>query len=308
MSSHEFYLNGNVTCDFIKYGGYSTFSNNIFWLQVFQLFGMLWLANLVLALEQCTLAGAFSSYYWAKRKPEDIPSCPVATGFARAIAFHVGSLAFGSLIIAIVQIIRITLEYINHKLKDKENDFAKFLMKCLRCCFWCLQKFLEFLNTNAYILIAIHGKNFCWSAKEAFKLIGRNIIRVIVIDKIADFIIFIGKVVVVTGVTALAWAFFTDQFPSVIELKSPTLHYYWMPIFITVGTSYFIASGFFKIFSMAIDTIFLCFLDDLEINDGTSARPYRMTKDLRVLLHKNNTATSNTISEGYRNLSMDDTA
>ncbi|GFR78489.1 choline transporter-like protein 2 [Elysia marginata] len=73
--------------------------------------------------------------------------------------------------------IRIILEYIEYKLKDSENRVAKFIIKCLQCCFWCLEKFLKFLNKNAYIMIAIHGKNFCFSAKDAFMLIMRNIVR-----------------------------------------------------------------------------------------------------------------------------------
>lgn len=35
-----------------------------------------------------------------------------------------------------------------------ENRFAKFLMTCLKCCFWCLEKFIKFLNRNAYIMVS----------------------------------------------------------------------------------------------------------------------------------------------------------
>ncbi|PNI51559.1 SLC44A2 isoform 6, partial [Pan troglodytes] len=58
-----------------------------------------------------------------------------------------------------------------------ENKFAKCLMTCLKCCFWCLEKFIKFLNRNAYIMIAIYGTNFCTSARNAFFLLMRNIIR-----------------------------------------------------------------------------------------------------------------------------------
>ncbi|VDI31412.1 Hypothetical predicted protein [Mytilus galloprovincialis] len=91
--------------------------------------------------------------------------------------YHLGSLAFGSLIIAIIQIIRVLLEYVDGKLKGSENPVAKFFVKCMKCCFWCLEKFLRFLNKNAYIMIAAHGKNFCTSAKNAFMLIMRNCVR-----------------------------------------------------------------------------------------------------------------------------------
>jgi len=67
--------------------------------------------------------------------------------------YHTGSLAFGSLIIAIIQVIRIILEYIDHKLKGKENKVVKFIICCCKCCFWCLEKFMKFLNRNAYIMV-----------------------------------------------------------------------------------------------------------------------------------------------------------
>jgi len=43
--------------------------------------------------------------------------------------YHLGSIAFGSLIIAIIQIIRVILEYVNHKLNKYDNAVVKFLLK-----------------------------------------------------------------------------------------------------------------------------------------------------------------------------------
>ena len=37
---------------------------------------------------------------------------------------------------------------------------------------------------------------------------------------------------------------------------------------------------------MAVDTLFLCFLEDLERNDGTPEKPYYMSKSLRKILGK----------------------
>ena len=44
-------------------------------------------------------------------------------------------------------------------------------------------------------------------------------------------------------------------------------------------------SAFFGVYSMAVDTIFLCFLEDLERNNGED-RPYLMSKDLKRILGK----------------------
>ena len=54
---------------------------------------------------------------------------PLLMSFWRCFRYHLGTLAFGSLIIAIVQMIRIVLEYVDRKLKNNENEVTKFIMK-----------------------------------------------------------------------------------------------------------------------------------------------------------------------------------
>ncbi|TRY97300.1 hypothetical protein DNTS_020591 [Danionella cerebrum] len=229
-------------CLFAFYGGETPYHKYLILLQFYNVFLFFWCANFVTGLGQMTLAGAFASYYWAFKKPEDIPSFPLCASLGRSLRYHTGSLAFGSLILAIVQVIRVLLEYIDHKLKGAENKFAKFLLCCLKCCFWCLEKFIKFMNRNAYIMVAIYGKNFCRSARDAFFLLMRNVIRVVVLDKT-----------------------------------------------VLVG-SYLIAHGFFSVYSMCVDTLFLCFLEDLERNDGSPERPYLMSENLLNVLKKKNQA------------------
>ncbi|XP_053577958.1 choline transporter-like protein 4 [Bombina bombina] len=276
-------------CIFYSYNKEGLFQSNLFNLQIYNVFGFLWCLNFVIALGQCTLAGAFASYYWAFNKPKDIPFFPVSASFMRTLRYHTGSLAFGSLILTIIQLIRILLEYLDHKLKDAQNPCTRFILCCLKCCFWCLEKFIKFLNRNAYIMIAIYGKNFCVSAKNAFKLLMRNIVRVVVLDKVTDLLIFFGKLLVVGGVGVLAFFFFSGRLPIPNDqFKSPTLNYYWIPILTVVVGSYFIAQGFFSVYNMCVDTLFLCFLEDLERNDGSQEKPYYMPKSLMSILNKKN--------------------
>ncbi|XP_069050100.1 choline transporter-like protein 5-B isoform X2 [Lepisosteus oculatus] len=274
-------------CTFAFYGGESLYHKYILVLQLCNLLVFLWLVNFVIALGQCTLAGAFASYYWALRKPADIPACPLFSSFGRAIRYHTGSLAFGSLILAIVQLIRIVLEYLDHKIKGAQNSFARFLLCCLKCCFWCLEHFIKFMNRNAYIMIAVYGKNFCTSAKEAFFLLMRNVVRVAVLDEVTDFLLFLGKVLIAGSVGVLAFFFFTHKIP-IFEGEVPSLNYYWVPLLTVIFGSYLIAHGFFSVYAMCVDTLFLCFLEDLERNDGSPARPYHMSSSLKKILNKFN--------------------
>nr|XP_039269182.1 choline transporter-like protein 2 isoform X1 [Styela clava] len=290
QANHTYANDSSIKCAFIEYGGDSVFHQNTLWLQIACLFGLFWLLNWVIALGECTLAGAFASYYWAFKKPRDIPALPLFGAFGRTLRYHTGSLAFGAFIIALIQIIRVMLEYIDHKVKSSESKVAKFVIKCCKCCFWCLEKFMKFLNRNAYIMVAVYGKNFCWSAKEAFKLIMRNIIRVAVVDKVTDFLLFMGKLIVTSGLVALSWAFFSNQI-SFVSGYVPSLNYYWLPIVVIGIGAYIVAAGFFNTYGMAVDTIFLCFLEDLERNDGTPERPYFANKELLELFGRKNTQT-----------------
>ncbi|KAG8235205.1 hypothetical protein J437_LFUL015299 [Ladona fulva] len=257
------------------------------WLQAFNLFGTLWLLFFISAAGEMVLAGVFGTWYWTWNKAVGLPFFAVTGSIWRTLRYHIGTLAFGSLLIAICRFIRIMLEYIHHKLKKRDNKVVQCLLCCLRCCFWCLEKFLRFLNRNAYVMCAIHGTNFCKSAKDAFNLLLRNVIRVIVLDKVTDFLLFLGKILIVTGMTVSAYYVFGNE-TTFFEGWVPQLNYYFLPIIVIAIGTYFIATVFFGVYAMAIDTLFLCFLEDSERNDGSAEKPYFMSKNLMKILGKKN--------------------
>uniref|UniRef100_A0A673CUD8 Choline transporter-like protein n=1 Tax=Sphaeramia orbicularis TaxID=375764 RepID=A0A673CUD8_9TELE len=257
-------------CLFAFYGGETVYHKYLIGLQFYNVFLFFWCANFVTALGQMTLAGAFASYYWAFVKPDDMPAFPVFSALGRSLRYACVKTVCYFQILCISQ-----------------NKFAKFLLCCLKCCFWCLEKFIKFLNRNAYIMVAIYGKNFCTSARDAFFLLLRNMIRVAVLDKVTDFLLFLGKLLIVGLVGVFAFFFFSGRVRA-FENTAPSLHYYWVPILTVVIGSYLIAHGFFSVYAMCVDTLFLCFLEDLERNDGSAERPYLMPESLRKILNKKN--------------------
>jgi len=202
----------------------------------------------------------------------------------RTFRYHIGSLALGSFIIALVQFVRYLLYKVEKGLKGKENWFLKSLFKVLQCLLLCFERFLKFLNKNAYIEIAIYGYSFCKGAKWAFQLITRNIIRVVVVTKISDYLLFLGKIIVtvIVGIVGnILIEYYSDQ---------PT---YWVtPLLVILFNAYGTAYCFMAVLDMAIDTIFLCFCEDLERNDGSEAKPYFMDPKLRKYIDKDSKGNS----------------
>lgn len=129
------------------------------------------------------LAGAFATWYWTFKK-SNVPFFTLTNSMARTITYNLGTVAFGSLIITICRLIRVCLEYVDQKTKQFDNPFSRAVLCCCKCFFACLESFLKFINKNAYIMCAIHGKGFVSSAKNAFSLLMRNILRVFVLDKV----------------------------------------------------------------------------------------------------------------------------
>ena len=84
-----------------------------------------------------------------------------------------------------------------------------------KCCLWCLEKFMRFINRNAYIMCAIKSTNFCKSAQSAFNLLMRNLVRVVVLDSVVDFLLFLGKLVIVLITGAVSYLAFAGYFPEI---------------------------------------------------------------------------------------------
>ncbi|CAB4055499.1 SLC44A2_4_5 [Lepeophtheirus salmonis] len=219
-------------CEFFRYG--PTDVANI--LQLINLFGLFWGLFFISAMGQMILAGAFASWYWAFDKKRDVPSTPLLSSSYRTFRYHLGTLAFGSLIIAIIRFIRVMLERVEEKLKQyhQDNPVVKAILCCCKCCFWCLEKFMRFLNRNAYIMTAIYGYNFCSSAREAFSLLMRNAVRVIVLDSVTDFILLLSKMFIV-GIVGIGTFFVFSG--KITFLILPQLNYPLLPIsIILIGT------------------------------------------------------------------------
>ncbi|CAG0884688.1 unnamed protein product [Darwinula stevensoni] len=275
---------GNPTCIFFGYTG----RQELFNIHIMNIFAFLWAICFLSAWGELVLAITFVQWYWSRKKSS--LHYPLSYGIWCSIRYHIGTLALGSLLIALLKFIRLALEYLDYQLqKYQQNAVAKAILCCCKCCFYCLEKFLKFMNRNAYVLVAINGYSFCTAIRKTFSLVMRNVVRFAVIDKTTDFLLFLGKLTVV-GIVGILSFFVFDKRISFMEDYIPETNYYLTPVFTIVIGTFFIASCFFSVYEMAIDTLFICFLEDCEKNDGSEEKPYAMPKNLMKLLGKKNKA------------------
>jgi choline transporter-like protein 2/4/5 len=252
------------------------------YLLIYHLFGLLWTNEFIQATSYATIAGAFCEYYWTLDK-RTMRSFPVIRSYWRTLRYHLGSIAFGSLIIAIVQMIRIALEYIDQKMRStkQENTVIKVVMACLRCCMWCFEKCLKFLNKNAYIIMSMKGSSFCPSMKDSFSLLFANAARVATVSMISKFLMLLGKLFI-TAFSVFMMFLFIKYPPSSLpgfflgDLKHVSSPIF--PMLLTGLLGYAVASFFLDIYGTAIDTILLCFCEDCQVNKSSGT--YYMSDEL----------------------------
>ncbi|KAL5021272.1 hypothetical protein ScPMuIL_000427 [Solemya velum] len=229
----------------------------------YHVIGLIWTSEFIIACQQLVISGAVARWYFAREKNQ--LSCVICNSIGHLCFYHLGSIAYGALIITLVKLPRWILMYLEKKTKNSQNSCAACCLKCCTCCLWCLEKCLKYLNQNSYTVIAIQGTGFCSSTKKAFLTLVSNSLRVAALNSVGDFMLFLGKI----GVTASTGAV------GILWLKSRgDLHYYAVPVLLICVFAYFIAHSFLSVYEMVVDAILLCFCHDSEINDGSPERPY----------------------------------
>jgi hypothetical protein len=86
--------------------------NNERYMFYYHVFALLWINAFILAWATFVTASAACIWYFNHGHP-DSKIAPIRTSLWRSIFYHMGSLAFGSLILAVIQAIRLALAYLN---------------------------------------------------------------------------------------------------------------------------------------------------------------------------------------------------
>lgn len=225
------------------------------------IFSFFWTSQFIVALGEIIIAFAVSKWFFSRDKSM-IGNTTVLAAICQSLFYHAGTAAFGSLIIAIISTIRTVLAYIQKKAKQTKNKVIVAVLMCLQCCMWALEKFMKFLNKNAYIQTAIFGTSFCQSARSAFFLILRNAVRIGTLSAVSQFVVLIGQLFISVATAGSSYIL-------IDHMLSDKIHSPIAPVLFIVFLSFITASMFMNVFSMVTNTILQCFIADEEMFQGS---------------------------------------
>lgn len=162
-----------------------------------------WTSELIKAVFFTTIAGTFGAWYYAL--PGDKARGASIKSFGRAISLSLGSLAFGSLIIALLDLLRAVLSIVQSS-EAAGGDMVGAAIACVaNCLLGCVQWAVELFNKYAYINIALYGNSYIKAAKETWRLVKDRGIDAIAQDCLTGIVFSFGSVIVgvITWVQAL---------------------------------------------------------------------------------------------------------
>ncbi|XP_044528013.1 choline transporter-like protein 3 isoform X1 [Gracilinanus agilis] len=263
----------------------------------YHLIGLIWTSEFILACQQMTIAGAVVTCYFNRNK-SDPPRRPILSSLVTLFYYHQGTVVKGSFLITMVRIPRTVFTYLSNALKEKEDSACtKYIHKCCFCCLWFLDKCLSHLTQNAYIATSINGTDFCTSAKDTLNILSKNPGHVASITCLGDFIIFLGKMFVV---------YFTVFGGLMAFNYHRELQVWAIPLLLVAFFAYLVAHNFLSVFETVLDALFLCFVIDMETNDGSPEKPYFMDQELMSFVNRSNKLIDSRIRRNRKSLGNDD--
>lgn len=130
---------------------FDDFTKNCGW---YMLFAFFWTSNFIVAVGDLIIAVSVAKWYFTKNK-SSIGSWTVLGSIVDVCWYHAGTAAYGSLIIALIQLIRSIIAKLQKEAEKADSKIAKCILCCCQCFFWCLECCMKFINKNAYIQTAI---------------------------------------------------------------------------------------------------------------------------------------------------------
>ena len=231
------------------------------WLALLGLTGV-WTLCFIRHVQHCAVAGALSSWYFADGERWHGLGIGLVVGtLGRVLGRHTGSVAAGSLLITLLQAVRIFVIVVMKRLKACAGDssVARLACCCVQCCLGCVERCVRYISRNAYVVMMVKGTSFCGAATEALSLLTKHMMKVAVLRSVGWSFLVLGKLFVTGAAAGTGALVLLTQPPWSDELFSifPAV------LAISLG-AWFVGSAFMGVYNMAIDTVFLCYTIDLE--------------------------------------------
>ncbi|ORY11336.1 plasma-membrane choline transporter-domain-containing protein [Clohesyomyces aquaticus] len=225
---------------------------------VFITFAMYWISEWLKNTIHTTISGVYGSWYFCGN---NFPSGATRGALKRSLTYSFGSISLGSLIVAIINMLRQLCSVAQQSARQDGNIFGTILFCCLQCLIGLLDWAVTFLNRYAFSHIALYGKSYLAAAKDTWKMIKDRGIDALVNECLIGPVLTMGATFIGYSCALLAYLYLIFTSPAYNENGAYT------PV--VVAFAFLIGLQICNIFttplSSGIDTIFVAMAWDPEV-------------------------------------------
>ncbi|KAI0516284.1 hypothetical protein KFK09_008956 [Dendrobium nobile] len=181
------------------------------------------------------------------RSSASMPPKPLLKSLRFAVTTSFGSICYGSLFTAAIRTLRWEIRGIRSKIGSNE---------CLLCCvdflFHLVETLVRFFNKYAYVQIAVNGKGFNHSARDAWELFQSTGIEALVAYDCSGAVLLMGIILggLVTGTCSGVWTWFRKS-DEVLMVGSTAI----LMGMVLVGLAVVVVES-------AVTSIYICYAED----------------------------------------------
>jgi solute carrier family 44 (choline transporter-like protein), member 2/4/5 len=173
---------------------------------LYYLFGLFWVNAFIVGCTQYIIGGSTCIWYFSYGD-DSKGKHTVRKAIKWLLRYNWASIAFGSAVIAICQMIRVLFEYYRKQVErlNMNLKIVKALIWSTRWVLWLMEHVIKYMTKNAYIQVVLTSKAFFPSAWNAFALMIKHAHRYGFGNAIGTVFIFFGCLLITVGTSAVAY-------------------------------------------------------------------------------------------------------
>ncbi len=209
-----------------------------------------WTHEVLRNIVRATVSGVVGHWWFVPTEAASFCSTAVLSSATRASTYSLGSIAFGSLIVAVLHLIRSTLH-------NASNDRNAGILRCIAACILAyIEALVQYFNKWAYVYVGLYGYDYMEAGKRVMNLFKQRGWNVIIADNLTNRLLGIMSlsIGILTGLCALFVTFLMDEF----ESKQGWLG---LGFFIGFVIGMVLSGIFMGLLSSAVDSVIVCFAE-----------------------------------------------
>ena len=218
-----------------------------------------------------TTAGTVGTWWFVPGEANGCWSTALRDSFCRASTYSFGSICLGSLLVAVIQALRMMAH------QARQNEDLQLLYCVIECILACIQDIVEYFNKWAYVYVGLYGFGYIEAGRNVIQLFQQKGWSVLITDDLNDRVLLMMSISIgaLTGIVGMLVAIADESLLGDLGDQGSTALVGFLITFV-IGLVF--SSILMSVVSSAVNTVIVCFAEspaEFEANHPDLSREMR---------------------------------